>query len=189
MDQESKPQVFKRIQQNQIEIVSDTFFLTHSTMKEKVLLGRGKGKFEDKPHKHIFHTVDSSGKKLTTSNNVGGHFHVVELAITTKKDPKTGEDVTSFTAKCSGPKREKRVKNRKLVVPYDCDRDESDPDAKVVDNHTHEVEFGWTSIGKARHVNAESVKYIDQVMAAPAIDPELAKKIVATDKPRTKDME
>jgi len=114
-------------------------------------------------HCHFFHSVDSDGKVQTTSNSVGGHFHVMEVIQNASGAP---------TVKCSGPKTygksKYQGKYRKAIVPYYP----GNADEGVAgDNHTHEVTYIRSCEIHPRVNNTEALKVISADAAKTAAIP------------------
>lgn len=96
-------------------------------------------------HVHIYHSVDGNTLKDNEySAPVGGHFHKVEV------DWSSGDPVS----KCGPPLQFKVFKSKrgqfKKIVPVEWGLGEVDPlseegkkypHGKIIDNHTHEVEY------------------------------------------------
>jgi Lon protease-like protein len=87
-------------------------------------------KFE---HTHIFHTIDSQGRRQTKCSPVGGHYHYVDF----KENPDG-----SVTVSCGPAKQivEKRLKSggfrrTEAEISFYDER----TDGNTVDSHKHEV--------------------------------------------------
>ena len=121
----------KRIYSQDLIIDSDTFRLEIENYAKNL-------SFDDKnplmvgvPHIHFYHTYDSSGKKMSRCNAVGGHHHEV-----TVKEDKNG----NLTAICGPAKSVKGNDNHTHKVTYiKSDRFKvrkiSDEAAKVIANY------------------------------------------------------
>lgn len=92
-------------------------------------------------HCHFFHTIDSTGKKQTTCNQVGGHFHEMIITEVPGKAPtvKCGPAVRYVLKKIGG-------KLRKVLEVLQHDQ------------HTHEVTYISSEKISPRKVNNEYVK-------------------------------
>lgn len=105
--------------------------------------------YEQVIHQHFFHTYDSSGRAMVTSESVGGHFHEITLQETVAADGSRG--IPKVIA-CSGPKKytKQRVmgKNSKVPTPIKDD------------NHTHAVEYIKSDTVEVRVVNPEAYKVV-----------------------------
>lgn len=84
----------KRNFSGRVKIAVDTFKLESAKMIKNIGFGK-RPKLEDMEHCHIYHTYDSNGSKLKGTNQVGGHYHEIEVSI----DEKTGD----LVGKCSPP--------------------------------------------------------------------------------------
>lgn len=98
-------------------------------------------------HCHFFHTFDSSGKKLTNSTSVGGHFHKLELQDMGKGNP---PKIISM----SGPLKTVRHKDEygkrvKIDVPVNS-----------VDTHVHKHTYLQSDEVKLRKINSEAALLI-----------------------------
>lgn len=98
-------------------------------------------------HCHFFHTFDSSGKKLTTSTSVGGHFHKLELKDMGKGNP---PEIIGM----SGPLKTVRRKNE-----YGK-RVKEDVPVNTVDKHTHKHTYLQSDEVKLRKINSEAALLI-----------------------------
>lgn len=134
------PAVRPRVYQNQGEVDHDVFKLLPSEMRKDVSWS-DQPRYEYFVHSHIFHTVDSSGKKLGTSAPVGGHFHVMTVEQSENGVPEV---------RCSKPmKYVKQMKNgqpQKVAVEIEDD------------DHVHQIQYLGSERIKLRQINPESVK-------------------------------
>jgi len=97
-EQKSKPAEVKQapIQRNytkDMNIDSDLFKLEVSNLMKNVSYDETRPILVPVEHCHFFRTFDSSGKKQTTSNAVGGHYHNVTICV---------DDEGNLSGKC-GP--------------------------------------------------------------------------------------
>jgi hypothetical protein len=98
-------------------------------------------------HCHIFHTVDSGGRKQTACNDVGGHHHDIEVV-----PPQKGGVPT---LRISGPRKWVRDRRRgRLSVPVDSHLSEEDQD-----RHTHTFTYLGSEKIKLREPNVEYAKF------------------------------
>lgn len=98
---------------------------------------------EDVEHRHVYHSHNSSGKKLTRTGSNCGHWHSVEHYV----DPTTGATM----AKCGPAMREATKmsptgRTYAVIEPVYFEREvmtgeRAGTTEKVVDNHTHELEY------------------------------------------------
>lgn len=115
-------------------------------------------------HEHIFHTIDSNGKKQALCSPVGGHVH--EITVT--------QDANGIPhIKVGPPKKYVKAKRRgrwvRELAPVVVDSDDVE---NGVDNHTHEVEYLGSKKIALRTTNMEAAKWETQLAAkqAPVID-------------------
>lgn len=100
-------------------------------------------------HVHFFHTMDSSGKPLTTSTTIGGHYHKIE--ITPAENPNDPPII-----KCiSGPVKKVMKKIRGKFTKVEVASEEED-------NHTHEVQYISSEHVTIRRMNPEIINMIAQ---------------------------
>lgn len=142
----------KRVYKNAVELDHDLFKLEPATMMKNI-------SFTEEPHYvrlehcHIFHTINSAGKKQVVSSHTGGHFHEVEVI-------KEGTDIEPPVLKVGPPlkhawQRYRRTKRtKKITVPFD--------DA---DKHGHAVTYLRSEKIRPRKLNAEFVKFQSAVDA------------------------
>lgn len=69
----------KRVYTEELVIDSDTFKLEVSNFSKNLSFDDKRPLLIGVEHCHFFHTFDSSGKHMTTSNQVGGHHHEVTV--------------------------------------------------------------------------------------------------------------
>lgn len=114
-------------------------------------------------HNHIFHTVDSSGKKQTTCTPVGGHFHEVEVTLGEGGVP----ELTVGPPKKWVIKKKRGVKT-KVAVPVGWGSE----DDREYDEHTHDATYIGSERIQLRAANVEFAKYDAEVRGkqSPAID-------------------
>lgn len=153
---QAEPQA--RVYRNSQVIDHDLFKLRIATMRKNVSW-TDKADIQLIEHVHMFHTVDSSGKKLTACGQVGGHHHDVEVIG-------TGPDGVP-QLKVSGPR--KYVRHRKLgkiSVPLSELGDEDG------DFHTHKVDYLGSEKIQIRQVNIEYAKFAaaQAALQAPSVD-------------------
>ncbi len=147
---EKKAEAPKRVYQNQYEFDTDLFRLKTQKTKKNTHWNKETPDWRSVDHEHFFHTYDSNGKKMTESNSVGGHFHIMEV-----KQSGDGPPVV----KCSAPKKYIHKKGRKVMV----DASEiQDPDDAGYDQHVHVVSYERSSKMTPRVANAEGIKLITE---------------------------
>lgn len=144
-----KKNVVHRQYAGTVEFDSDLFMLSPAKMKRNVTPNKDADAWLDVLHQHFFHTFDSSGKKLDKCSDVGGHFHVIKVI--------PGEGGGLPTLEVSGPKTYAHKKGKKVMV--DASRGSGEPG---FDDHTHDVEYKWSSRMKPRTLNTESLKIVNE---------------------------
>lgn len=133
----------------QQRIYKGTQVLDHDLFKLKVAKMRKDVSYDGEPdyvqfeHCHIFHTIDSNGKKQDTCSPVGGHFHEVRVVQKPGQVP---------TLEVSGPMKYvmKKFGKKFKKVPEPLDPE--------VDSHTHEVEYLGSERITPRTPNMEFAK-------------------------------
>lgn len=137
-----------RVYRNTQEVDHDLFKLLVAKMKKNISYREDDPIFEDVEHCHFFHTFDSSGKPMDTSNSVGNHFHRMI-------EKKTSKGLSEFV--CSPPmqwvKKKKGGKMQKVLQELDFD------------DHTHEVHYVQSQRITLRKANMEFAK-VSSVVAA-----------------------
>ena len=103
----------------QVEVDHDLFRLEVSNTKKNISFRSDSAIWENVPHKHMFHTVDSDGKPQHNTCPTASHYHKVTIKEVDGK----------FVAQCSEPYQMKVVKGKRVEVPYQND------------SHTHEVTY------------------------------------------------
>jgi hypothetical protein len=134
----NKPQASiapKRVFKDQMTVTHDLFKLLPATMKKNVSYKKFQPELVEMEHAHIFHTVDSRGKKQTSCSAVGGHFHDVEVTVAADG---------SFHLICSEPyhivtktTKTGMTKKEKVHVSFE----DGNNDIIIKDTHTHEFEY------------------------------------------------
>lgn len=140
----TKPQ--ERVYVGSQEIDHDLFRLLPASMVRNVGYDALKPIIEHINHSHIYHTVDSSGKKLTDCSYVGGHHHEMTIEA-------SGDGVPKVI--CSAPKKfvmrningaQARVSTSVIVGSQE-------------DTHTHVIEYWRSEKINIRQYNPEFLKY------------------------------
>lgn len=137
----------QRIYKNEIQIKSDLFKLELS----KCNLNKGWNdsvNLEEIEHVHFFHTYDSDGKKMTRTNSVAGHFHVVEFK---EQGPNKPVEIISVSGPMRDVKRKIRGRYHKVTEPVD---------SMLEDNHTHDIAYRRSENVKMREVAPEAVNLV-----------------------------
>jgi hypothetical protein len=149
----------KRFYSGEQEIDHDLFKLEIATMKKNV-------SFTDVPdyekieHVHMFHTVDSNGKKQETCSPVGGHFHMVE--VLSERDGVPALKISPPMKYVTQRKNGRKVRVAILLT-------DEDPDG---DTHTHTVRYLKSEKIVLRQANAEFATYEGRINSIqnPSID-------------------
>lgn len=154
---DQKPTTPARVYSNQQTVDHDRFKLDNSEMTKNVALSGGAPEFRQVLHSHWFHTVDSNGRKQSSSTATGGHFHPI---IVEKGDGETP------VVKC-GPASRYVLKKQygkmvKVIAPILLDG-QSDP--KVYDEHTHEIVYDGSDKINVRQTNTEFAKFDSAIRA------------------------
>jgi hypothetical protein len=110
-------------------------------------------------HVHFFHTIDSSGRDLKETNNVGGHFH--EVKIIPAKDENSLPKVICGPARTWVIQGKGKNKKRVMVAP----RIAVGTDNEEADEHTHEMDYLGSQRIPLRKPNVEAAKYQAEVAA------------------------
>jgi hypothetical protein len=131
------PKEIERKLKGEQEVFHDLFRLDTSSTKKNVGWNENEI-WEQLPHKHFFHTYDSSGRKSEKSSPSCGHFHPVEVEYS--------DDGEIIGVTCGEP----MVMDKGRAYPYKND------------NHTHEVEYLGSEKIKVRTMSREAVKVISQ---------------------------
>lgn len=156
-----------RVMKGEAEIYHDLFKLSPSTMLRDVGY-TGSPNLIPLEHCHIFHTVDSNGRKQEACSPVGGHFHFIKII---------GEKDGVPQLEISKPKKwvMKRVKGMKKPkrVAVDVVFGEAfDGEHQDSDDHSHEYEYIRSEKIKLRVPNIEAIKLEGQIQAIqnPSVD-------------------
>jgi len=137
----------ERVMGGKHDVMVDTFKLESAVMQKNVSWTI-KENLVPIEHCHIFHTYDSSGKKLTDSNAVGGHKHELRVSVVDGK----------FNVICSPP-----IQNKKSEI------------ISKVDRHVHAITYLKSEQLVMRKLNADAVKisssfYTPDAVATPSTD-------------------
>lgn len=130
----------KIVYKNERELIHHLFRAEPAKMLKNKSYQKGVVRLERVEHTHFFHTIDSSGRTKTRTNEVGGHFHEVTWHV----DEQTGE----LVATC-GPAVHKvmrgRFPNRKThIEPVKYVEGESPYETIHADEHTHTMTYRWS---------------------------------------------
>lgn len=138
----AQPRVYKGTQ----TVDHDLYKLKVATMKKDIGWNPKKPDMVAIEHVHIFHTIDSNGKRQTACGQVGGHHHDVEVIH--------GAEGHAPTIKVSGPRIYIRNEDgMKVSVPLNR------PGIRNGDYHTHEVEYLNSEKIKIRETSLEFAKF------------------------------
>lgn len=138
----------KRIYKGTQEVDHDLFKLNAAKMAKNVSY-TDVPQIEHFEHCHIFHTVDSGGRKQETSSAVGGHHHDIEVV----------EDANGVPSlKVSEPRKwiKKKIRGVMQRVSVAIVLDEEDG---TTDSHTHEVTYLGSERITMRQANVEFAKF------------------------------
>lgn len=110
-------------------------------------------------HCHMFHTVDSNGKKLDVSSPVGGHFHPIKVT-------RSESGVPEITV---GPPHKFVMKKRngrkvKVAVPVSFGSVDDEGSERVLDDHTHRATYLGSEKVSIRQPSVEFAK-LDATLA------------------------
>lgn len=155
---EPAPKVIPKITMKGERVLQHHLFYSNITdCKKNVSYEPDHPKLEPMPHKHVFHTIDSKGRKQDTSSHCLGHFHMMTWGV-------DGEG--NLYAK-SGPALRKVAKHLRdgstqmvdsPIVWMDIH------DNRHVDDHEHTWEYRETeeftakSLARMRQENQEELK-------------------------------
>ncbi len=145
MSKKIEEQTNKRIYKGTQEVDHDLFRLKPSAMFKNISYNKTKPILEPVEHGHIFHTVDSNGKKQDRCHKVGGHFHLVETISGVQ-----GSHPTIKVSKAMHLVRERDELGAEKIVPQEIPHDK----------HTHDWEYIGSEKVKVRQINDEYVKFI-----------------------------
>ncbi len=99
-------------------------------------------------HVHYFHSIDSSGRTQENSNQVGGHYHPIEVSHVENGVP---------VVKCGPPmvwiSKTVGKKTQRVAVPYH------------LDEHTHEMEYLGSQVIQLRKANTEAMALATEAAA------------------------
>jgi len=146
-NQSKKPTKTKKVKKpgrqykGQIEVDHDLFRLEPANTKKNISFRKDQYIWEEIPHKHMFHTVDSDGKPQYRTCPTASHFHKMVV------NDVDGE----LIAECSGPYQMKMVKGQRVEVPYEND------------NHKHEVTYLRSERIMQRVYNQDALNMINQI--------------------------
>ena len=138
---ESQPPKTSRKYKGQIEVDHDLFRLEISNTKKNISFRKNEYIWEEIPHKHMFHTVDSDGKPQYKTCPTASHFHKMTVS----------EIDGELVAKCSVPYQMKMVKGQRVEVPYESD------------NHKHEVTYLRSERIMQRVYNKDALNMINSI--------------------------
>lgn len=149
----------KRIYRGDTEIDHDLYRLKVAHMVKNVSYTEIPD-YEKIEHCHIFHTVDSNGKKQTACSPVGNHFHEVKLV-----EREGGVPSLEVSAAMRWATRRIKGRVKRVAEPI------SDRDGNVYDTHTHDFEYMRSERIKLRVQNAEAAKA--EAIMARRVEPEM----------------
>jgi hypothetical protein len=159
-DEQETPQSTQELKR-QPRIYKSTQVVDHDLFKLEVAKMKKNVSFTEIPevmsfeHCHIFHTVDSNGKKQHTSTAVGGHHHPVQVVAGVDGVP---------TLKVGEPRRWVKRKIRGVMqrveepIYLNGEKDEQD-------THTHEVSYLGSERITLREPNIEAARFEAELKA------------------------
>lgn len=141
---------FKRKYRGTQILDHDLFKLEVAIMKRNISWNK-KPRWVDVEHVHFFHTIDSSGRTQTTSNKVGGHYHLVQVQKNPDGSLVVDEDGTPIVN--VGPAIQD-------VQVRDPETGEVRLEARTLpqDSHTHEASYRGSEKISPRKINKEAIK-------------------------------
>jgi len=113
---------------------------------------RQANEFTSWPHTHPFRTYDKSGKRLTYSVPIGGHFHVIEWSA--PEEEGNSPEIISVSGPMVMGMREDPETGLKVQAPVPANK---------YDKHTHEVEYLRSSKIITSTSNTEAASVIAMV--------------------------
>lgn len=140
---ESKEESRKIVYKGTQEVNHHLYRLTLSHFERNISYSKQRPIFEKIPHTHVFHSVDSNGKKQDRSHKVGGHFHIVETIPS-----ENGEWPLIKVSKAMHLVRERDQYGNETIIAQEIPHDQ----------HTHDWEYITTERFKVRKANLEAVK-------------------------------
>lgn len=144
----SAPTTQKRVFGQGKKLIHDLFKLSVAKMRRNDSWNEERPIYIELEHCHIFHTIDSSGRKQDTCSPVGGHHHKMTVTYSADGAP----TVTCSPAMKYVRKRVNGENTRVLVEIED-------------DDHTHEVEYIRSEEIEPRRVSAEWIKLQSEMIA------------------------
>jgi len=155
---------------NQGDVDHDLFKLTVAKMKKNVSWNDSP-EIVDMEHCHMFHTVDSSGKRLDQSSAIGGHFHPIKVVAVEGQVPRLEV----------GPARKWVMKKKNgalvrtavpIVLVAEFNDDENGNSQPLIDNHSHGAVYLGSEKIKLRQANMEAAKFESalKLQREPAVD-------------------
>jgi len=130
----------KRIIRGEQDIHHDLYRLELAVTVKNISFS-AKPKWEDIPHKHFFHNINSDGKPQDKSCPTANHFHYIVV------DSSNGE----LSAECSEPYTMGIVDGKKKAIPYKNDK------------HVHDVTYLQSEVMKQRVMNDDALKEISRI--------------------------
>lgn len=139
---------------NAQEYDHDLFKLTVAKMTKNVALPNTKPEFITLEHCHIFHTIDSAGKRQVVSTAVGGHVHEVKQV-----GEENGVPILEIGPAMKFVIKKKYGKMTKILARVLLEKEGGADGGDLVDDHTHDYIYMGSEKIKARVVNPEFAKF------------------------------
>ena len=128
-----------RREKGSAEFIHDLFKCKVNKAKKNIAYKKGEVILVDFEHVHFFHTFDSHGRPQEFTGAVGGHKHRLKIRVNANGD---------FVAECGPALREIEVKKGKHYIKkwepvsfIDEQHLTDDEPTRIVDGHTHDVEY------------------------------------------------
>jgi hypothetical protein len=136
----------QRVFKGDMKVMIDTFKLKVATFKKNIAPDGKQFKPNYVPfeHAHIFHTRQENGKENLCCAPVGGHTHEVIIEVVDGK----------FVGRTSEPIQ---FRGSEKIAP------KMDAQGRVIDNHTHEVEYLKSDEHTPKSVSPEVAKLYNAV--------------------------
>lgn len=130
----------KRVFKGQQKLIHDLYKLEVAKMRKEVGYDVVNPQFEWLEHVHMYHTIDSNGRRLTHAQPIGQHWHEMKL-VGARED-----GMPLFEC---GPALRKISSHRFIEIPGD--------------NHRHDVSYVCSEEIEQRQYNPDYMKFQSQV--------------------------
>lgn len=146
-----------RVYKGTREVDHDLFKLSTEKMLKNVSYTEAP-QIESFDHNHVFHTVDSNGRKMLVCSAVGGHVH--ECTV----EQRGGVPVVVVGPPRKWVMNKRRGKKVRELAPVMLEKD-GDNGEPTYDKHIHKVEYLGSERIKIREANVEFAKFESQIRA------------------------